>query len=112
MPIPNADQAVVPMEKITGYLLNPLHPVGGPKARWLFALGYRPELPEQLANDLLGVVRTSDDFVAQADLFGVKYVVRGPLVTPSGRTARVLTIWMIENETPFPRLVSAFPARS
>lgn len=112
MPIPNADQAVVPIEKITEYLLNPLHPVGGPKARWLFALGYRLESPEELADGLLGIVQKSDDFTVQSDVFGVKYGVRGSLIAPSARTARVLTVWMIENGTLFPRLVSAFPARS
>ena len=112
MPIPNADRAVVPIEKVTEYLLNPLHPVGGPKARWLYALGYRLESPEQLTNDLLTIVRQSDAFTVQANFFGVKYAVRGSLVTPSGRVARVLTIWMIKNDTSFPRLVSAFPTRS
>jgi hypothetical protein len=112
MPIPNADRAVVPTEKVTEYLLNPLHPVGGPKARWLFALGYRLESPEELANDLLGVVRTSEDFTMQADRFGVKFVVKGLLTRPNGRSARVLTIWMMEHDTSFPRLVSAFPTRS
>jgi hypothetical protein len=112
MPIPNADQAVVPIEKVTEYLLNPLHPVGGPKARWLAALGYCLESPKELADDLLGVVRKSEDFTVQSDVFGVKYAVKGSLITPSGRIARVLTIWMIENNTFFPRLVSAFPARS
>ena len=112
MPIPNADQAVVPIEKITEYLLNPLHPVGGPKARWLFALGYRIESPQELADGLLGIVRESEDFTAHAGVFGVKYAVRGTLITPSTRSARVLTVWMIENDSAFPRLVSAFPARS
>lgn len=112
MPIPNAVQAVVPAEKVTEYLLNLLHPVGGPKARWLFALGYRLESPEELANDLLDIVRTSDEFTMQADRFGVKYVVKGSLIRPNGRSARVLTIWMIEHDTSFPRLVSAFPTRS
>ncbi len=66
MPIPGAQSAVIPLEKLTDYLLNLSHPVGGPKARWFLALGYSPNRPEQLANDLQNLVRLSDDFVAEA----------------------------------------------
>jgi hypothetical protein len=45
MPIPHADDAVIPAEKLTAYLLNPLHPVGGLKAVWLLSLGYQPVAP-------------------------------------------------------------------
>lgn len=112
MPIPNADKAVIPHEKITAYLLNPLHPVGGPKATWLLSLGYQPEAPQQLAADLLAIVGTSDDFTALEDPFGVKYVVRGSARTPSGRVVNLQTIWIQEHEMTRPRLVSAYPSRS
>ena len=112
MPIPNAHQATIPPEKLSGYLLNPLHPVGGPKASWFLMLGYQTEIPELLAADLLKIVGSSADFDSLQDVFGVKYVVRGVLRTPSGRLVPLLSIWMIENGSDVPRLVSAYPARS
>lgn len=112
MPIPNAHQAIIPPEKLSEYLLNPLHPVGGPKASWFLMLGYQTEVPELLAADLLRIVGSSDDFDSLPDSFGVKYVIRGVLRTPSGRLVPLQSIWMIEKGSDVPRLVSAYPARS
>jgi len=95
-----------------GYLLNPLHPVGGPKASWFLMLGYQTEVPELLAADLLKIVGNSDDFDSLPGSFGVKYGVRGVLRTPSGRLVPLQSIWMIEKRSDAPRLVSAYPARS
>jgi hypothetical protein len=112
MPISNANKAVIPPEKLAAYLLNPLHPVGGPKATWLLSLGYQSEAPQQLATDLLAIVRTSDDFTALEDPFGVKYVVRGSVRTPSGKVVILQTIWIQDHGMTWPRFVSAYPARS
>ena len=84
MPIPDAESAFVPPMKLSGYLLDPTHPVGGTKARWFLCLGYETEDPERLATDLLRVVRESSDFEKEVTRFGVKYVVRGRLETPNG----------------------------
>lgn len=62
MPIPNSRLAVVPEEKLIDYLLNPTHPVGGPKARWFLSRGFRASDPENLRVGLLAIVRDSDDY--------------------------------------------------
>ena len=41
MKLPNAENAYVPEPKVTGYLLDPTHPVGGSKARFFLAFGFR-----------------------------------------------------------------------
>jgi hypothetical protein len=112
MPIPNAELAAVPPEKVTDYLLNLSHPVGGAKARWFASLGYHPNRPEQLADDLLEVVRRGDQFTTDRSSFGVKYNVLGRMVTPSGRSVNVVTVWIIEPTDLSPRLVTAYPDRS
>jgi hypothetical protein len=109
MPIPDADSAIVPAEKLTDYLLDLSHPVGGPKARWFLALGYDPHQPEQLANDLLNLVQTSDQFVAEPTSFGVKYQVKGSLTSPTGQVGKVVSVWIIESGRPQPRLVTVVP---
>ena len=96
MPIPNAHRATIPPRKLSEYLLNPLHPVGGPKASWFVMLGYQTEVPELLAADLLEIVGSSDDLDSLPASFGVKYVVRGVLRTQSGRVVPLLSIWLIE----------------
>jgi hypothetical protein len=109
MPIPDADSAVVPSAKITDYLLNLSHPVGGPKARWFLALGYKLDQPEQLASDLQCLVRTSDQFVVETTSFGVKYKVKGSLTSPTGQVADIVAVWIIEMGSSEPRLVTVVP---
>jgi len=70
MPIPEAHRAGVPHSKITRYLLDESHPVGGSKARWLIRAGYRLDRPEQLVADLIAIVRSSEAWKAR----GTKYV--------------------------------------
>jgi hypothetical protein len=38
VPIPNAERAIVAIEKLTSYLLNPGHKRGGAKAKLLLSL--------------------------------------------------------------------------
>lgn len=109
MPIPNAGSALIPPEKLSDYLLNPAHPVGGTKARWFISLGYHPDNPGQLESDLLEIVRSSSDYLDEPTRFGVKYVVRGRIESPSGRRANVRTVWIAETNAPRPRLVTAYP---
>jgi hypothetical protein len=40
MPLPNAENAYVPLSKITRYLLSETHSVGRAKARFFRALGF------------------------------------------------------------------------
>jgi hypothetical protein len=111
MPIPNAENASIAAEKVTEYLLNPSHPVGGSKARWFIALGYDPDHPGGLADDLLDLVRRTDSFTTEESPFGVKYNVSGRMVTPSGRRVNVMTVWIFERGDSAPRLVTAYPGR-
>src|SRR5438552_12699131 len=96
MPIPNAGAAFVPSAKLTEYLLNEQHPVGGSKARWFRSLGYDPSDSSVLERDLLRHVRTSEDYTEKTSSFGTKYVVDGKISTPSGSDANVTTVWIVE----------------
>lgn len=40
MKLPNAELAIVPEQKITLYLLDPTHPVGGSKASFFLRFGF------------------------------------------------------------------------
>jgi hypothetical protein len=105
----NAESAQVPPEKLSDYLLNPSHPVGGSKARWFIALGYHPESPDQLAADLVEVLRGSADITETTTPYGVKYAVRGRLKAPNGNIPEVVTVWIVETDAAEPRLVTAYP---
>lgn len=109
MPIPDADAAFIPPKKLSDYLLDPTHPVGGSKARWFISLGYHPDSPDRLATDLLELVRRSSDHVDEQTSHGVKYIVRGQLATPSGRLANVVTVWITDTNVAKPQLITAYP---
>ena len=109
MPIPNADLAYVPKEKLSEYLLDEHHPVGGSKAKWFRSLGYDIADPSVLEGDLLSQVKSSEDFEEKKSRFGTKYVVRGKITTPNGNQANVETVWIVESSDNRPRLVTAIP---
>jgi hypothetical protein len=109
MPIPDAEVAVVEAEKLVDYLLNPSHPVGGPKAKWFMSLGFSHDKPEFLAGVLLDIARQSDDYQVVETPYGVKYVVNGLLVGRDGKSAPVRTVWIVESGDEHPRHVTACP---
>ncbi len=108
MPIPHSDSAIVPDEKVTYYLLNPSHSVGGPKARWLFSRGFDLTAPSELKNALLEIVGSSEDYSEELmTLYGAKYVVRGDLECPDNSRP-----WIAETGSNAPRLVTAYPEKA
>jgi hypothetical protein len=107
--VPNAERAVIAVEKLTEYLLNMSHKRGAAKARLLLGVGYRPDAPRLLESDLraqhlsLDVTRTSEN------AYGVVYEIEGPIKTPSGKTVRFCSIWQIEAGTDVPRFITMYP---
>ncbi len=108
MPFPLAEHASVAEEKIRDYLLNLAHPVGGSKAAWFASIGYTTENWQDLAEALLEVARTSEEYVAEPSPFGVKYKVSGTIGSAGHRPALVESVWIAE-EGKYPRLVTAYP---
>ena len=112
MPIPLADSAYVPQEKLTKYLLDEQHPVGGSKAKWFLSLGYEVANPQLLERDLLKLVQTSEQHTATTSRFGTKYIVTGSVSMPSGRQVNLTTVWIVEPSDQRPRLVTAYPGET
>ncbi len=108
MPIPDAQRAIASREKIHDYLLNPEHPDGGPKAVWFGSLGYERAEWQTLADDLIEIAKTCDQFDTERSPYGVKYKAVGLISQPDHCLGRVVTVWIVEDDDP-PRLVTAFP---
>ena len=109
MPIPNAGAAYVPRDKLTDYLLNEQHPVGGGKAKWFRSLGYDVADPTALEQVLGKLVRASEDYTAKSSPFGTKYIVSGKITTPNDDEVNLTTVWIVEPSDDRPRLVTAYP---
>lgn len=110
MKLPNGDRAFVPPGKIVAYLLSETHPAGRSKAKFFRAVGFSEADVALLEAGLLAIARTDDVVESVTSPHGVKYVVDGPLPTPLARKVRLRTIWIIEHDMPYPRLVTAYPA--
>ena len=107
--LPNSSQAIVEPEKISGYLLNGAHPVGGPKARFFKSYGFSSARPDELAHSLLDHAEMFDAIPMPPTAHGRKYEISGPLAAPDGRMPRVKAVWIIDAGQTLPRLVTAVP---
>jgi uncharacterized protein DUF6883 len=109
MKLPKADQATVPEQKITLYLLNPAHPVGGGKASFFLRFGFTQAGWKRLAEALLQHVRENEVVETEQTRYGQRYAVDGPLVAPDGTRLNVRSAWFIDADSNAPRFVTAHP---
>ncbi|MCJ2021575.1 hypothetical protein MKK84_29875 [Methylobacterium sp. E-065] len=95
--------------KIVGYLLNAAHTDGASKAKYLLALGYKVETPEQLADDLVShaVAHWPGRRVLPA-IGRARLIFEGPVQAPDGRCASLRSVW--EETAPGQmRFLTAYP---
>ena len=109
MKLPNRDKAFIPLPKLRDYLLSQTHSVGKWKAGFYRALGFGEASTELLEQRLVALAQSEDVTEVEPTAHGTKYVVDGPLRTPSGRLVHVRTVWIIDAGQDRPRLVTAYP---
>ena len=78
------------------------------KAAFFAALGYSAEHWELLHDDLLALGRAGSAAPGKTSAFGHTFEVDGILMGPSGRSADVMTVWIIRANEDSPRFVTAF----
>ncbi len=108
MKIPGAERAVLDPAKVRSYLLSREHVVGGAKARFFAQLGFDGKDWVLLRDQLYDFVRQEAELGATTR-FGQKYVVHGTITGPTGRSARVVGLWIVLNGEDYPRFVTAYP---
>jgi hypothetical protein len=109
MKLPNALSAIVPEKKLTHYLLNPAHPVGGGKALFFLRFGFSEAEWQLLAWALLRHARENEVAATEQTAHGTRYVVDGPLIAPDGSRLNIRSAWYIDPESGAPRFVTAHP---
>ncbi len=109
MRLPHADRVLVEREKITNYLLNPEHPDNGGKAAFFAALGFHRNNWTALASAFESMALDSPVTKSLISAHGEKYIVDGPIESPSGKTPTVGTVWIVERGQDIPRLITAYP---
>lgn len=91
------------------YLLNEAHPDGYGKTEFFTALGFKREAWDKLADALRQIARDLPVTKSMTSIHGHKYIVDGLLQAPSGRTAMVRTVWIVDTGRDTPRLITAYP---
>ncbi|MBW1676657.1 MAG: hypothetical protein JRF30_05435 [Deltaproteobacteria bacterium] len=107
--LPNREQAYIPEPKLSKYVLSETHAVGKAKAKYFRSLGYTEANANELADALLMIAKSEGGSKKVTTPYGTKYIVEGELVTPSGTTARIRTVWVVEPHDKRPRFVTAYP---
>jgi hypothetical protein len=106
---PGAERSVVDTAKVRDYLLSDSHPVGRFKSAFFVSLGYSGTRWEALAADLRSHLLSNDAVATELSVYGQKYEIRGSLEGPSGKSAVLVSVWIVLRTEDFPRFVTAFP---
>jgi hypothetical protein len=84
--------------------------VGRFKHAFFAALGFSADRWEELRDALLELARRSEAAIpGRPSPFGLKLEIHAILRGPTGRQARVTTVWMIANDHDFPHFITAYP---
>ena len=94
------------------YLLSTSHPIGRFKEPFFASLGYTAANWQRLEQDLLTLVALGDAEPGRESPYGQKYEIRGTLNGPSGKTARILTVWIVRFGSDVPQFVTALPGEN
>jgi hypothetical protein len=71
--------------------------------------GYFKDNFEMLIQDLKSVALNGQITKREETKFGIKFVVDMEIITANNRTAAFSSVWMIDNESDFPRFITAYP---
>lgn len=106
-PIPNVAQALVPLAKITDYLLSEVHPIGRSKAGFIRSCGFSSDHPEILIAALKEHAGIHGAY-AKPTAYGQKYIVDGEMNTPARGMVCICAVWFIETGASQPIFVTAY----
>lgn len=109
MKLPHAERVVIDSRKLKDYALAVSHPVGRFKAAFFARLGFTPENWGDLKVQLRHLALERDAELGERSAYGQKYVVKGRVTGPKGRTAQLLTVWIVLNGQDVPQLVTLYP---
>jgi len=108
--LPDAANAIVEDAKIIRYLLNAAHRKGGAKSAFFASFGFSGANWLQLKSALLNHPLTNEITSQTGSSHGEKYAVSCNLATPDGRNPCIVSVWIIQPPSNYPRFVTAYPS--
>lgn len=76
--------------------------------RWA-RLGFGQADWQQLRDELATLARRDEAVPMAPDRFGQKFVIRGIIQGPKGRSAALVTVWIVLLDESAPRFITAYP---
>jgi hypothetical protein len=105
--LPNAEKAVIPIEKLTGYSLN-FDREPNKALAFMLALGYVQSNAPKLVCNITDNIEKYNAVHKGNNGYGEIYELVMNLLGENGKNANVLTAWIIESGTDFPRLTNVY----
>lgn len=106
MKIPNAENALIDIDKLRFYCLNATHAKGKDKARvFKSALGITQAESAWLRAEMLRKLPFADAVQQIEDIYGIRYAV-DMIITHHAKSATIRTIWIVERGDARPRFVT------
>jgi len=109
MKLPHLNQILIERKKVVEYLLNTSHPDGYGKAMFFQHCGFTTREWKKFRNALQEHARVSAVIEEVSSRHGTRYIIEGPIKTPTRKQYRIRTVWIIEVDHKIPRLVTALP---
>jgi hypothetical protein len=100
---------IIDPAKLRDYLLDPNHPRGATKARFFQSLGYSRLAWRRLDADLRRAHSSQIVQLERLTEYGRKFRMVARITGPNGRSAVVVSIWIVRTGESVPRFVTAFP---
>ena len=105
--LPNANKASIPLEKLSNYALD-FDKDPNKAESFRVALGYTSKNAAKLASNISENINSFEAVLKGNHGYGDLYEVVMHIAGENGKSANVLTSWIIENGTDFPRLTSVY----
>jgi hypothetical protein len=109
MKLQDSHNSFVANSKITEYLLNLNHEKGKSKAKYFFGFGFALNKISEFKNALVQHSIQREIYQEVQNDFGKKYELRCEILTPDSRNPCIVTVWIIDNGSNIPKLVTAYP---
>ena len=111
MRLPGGEHALIPIEKLRDYCLNPEHPLGKHKARvFRAALDLRAEDAAELQLRLAKAAVEVDVILGPLNRYGQQFIIDFEW-TRRSRTATIRSSWIILKKEATPRLITCYVAK-
>jgi len=106
--LPEKIELAISEAKIRDYLLSTSHPVARHKARFFRSLGFDQQHWALLMERLQEQARLNEAELVVSE-YGRKFVFRTLLTGPNGRSAELVSVWILVDNGQTARFVTAYP---